>query len=108
MDEAIIGDYEFTEDLPEMTDEEIQSEFKAHSHYPLITDTVKSMKWWACFKEDKPKPASTKTIKPMPFNIMPVKQKPIPVVTGNKIGRNAPCPCGSGKKYKNCCLNKKI
>ena len=23
--------------------------------------------------------------------------------TGNKIGRNAPCPCGSGKKYKRCC-----
>lgn len=22
----------------------------------------------------------------------------------NKIGRNAPCPCGSGKKYKKCCL----
>jgi tetratricopeptide (TPR) repeat protein len=21
-----------------------------------------------------------------------------------KIGRNAPCPCGSGKKYKKCCL----
>jgi hypothetical protein len=21
-----------------------------------------------------------------------------------KINRNAPCPCGSGKKYKNCCL----
>ena len=20
-----------------------------------------------------------------------------------KIGRNSPCPCGSGKKYKNCC-----
>ena len=24
-----------------------------------------------------------------------------------KIGRNEPCPCGSGKKYKKCCLNKK-
>ncbi|MCA1786995.1 MAG: SEC-C domain-containing protein, partial [Desulfobacteraceae bacterium] len=24
-----------------------------------------------------------------------------------KIGRNDPCPCGSGKKYKNCCRNKK-
>ena len=24
-----------------------------------------------------------------------------------KIGRNAPCPCGSGKKYKHCCLNAK-
>jgi uncharacterized protein YecA (UPF0149 family) len=22
---------------------------------------------------------------------------------GGKIGRNAPCPCGSGKKYKKCC-----
>jgi len=25
----------------------------------------------------------------------------------NKIGRNDPCPCGSGKKYKHCCLKKK-
>ncbi len=24
-----------------------------------------------------------------------------------KIGRNDPCPCGSGKKYKKCCLDKK-
>ena len=36
-------------------------------------------------KEDAPK-------KPLPT---PVKQM--------KIGRNDPCPCGSGKKYKNCC-----
>jgi preprotein translocase subunit SecA len=26
-----------------------------------------------------------------------------PVVKGETIGRNDPCPCGSGKKYKNCC-----
>ncbi|MGM9532149.1 preprotein translocase subunit SecA, partial [Intestinibacter sp.] len=26
-----------------------------------------------------------------------------PVVKEQKIGRNDPCPCGSGKKYKNCC-----
>ena len=25
------------------------------------------------------------------------------VVKGKKIGRNDPCPCGSGKKYKFCC-----
>ncbi len=25
------------------------------------------------------------------------------VVKGKKIGRNDPCPCGSGKKYKHCC-----
>ena len=26
--------------------------------------------------------------------------------TEEKIGRNDPCPCGSGKKYKNCCMGK--
>ena len=28
------------------------------------------------------------------------------VKTGEKVGRNDPCPCGSGKKYKNCCGKK--
>lgn len=28
---------------------------------------------------------------------------PEPRHTASKIGRNAPCPCGSGKKYKRCC-----
>nr|WP_269440492.1 SEC-C metal-binding domain-containing protein [Aeromonas veronii] len=28
-----------------------------------------------------------------------------PVVAPIKIGRNEPCPCGSGKKYKQCCLH---
>jgi len=31
--------------------------------------------------------------------VMPVRAEP-------KIGRNDQCPCGSGKKYKKCCLNK--
>lgn len=31
----------------------------------------------------------------------PAKRQPIRV--GPKIGRNEPCPCGSGKKYKHCC-----
>jgi preprotein translocase subunit SecA len=29
--------------------------------------------------------------------------KPLPHVSGPKVGRNEPCPCGSGKKYKKCC-----
>ena len=28
---------------------------------------------------------------------------PKPIEAQNKVGRNAPCPCGSGKKYKKCC-----
>ena len=30
-------------------------------------------------------------------------QKKTPVIAGRKVGRNDPCPCGSGKKYKHCC-----
>jgi len=28
------------------------------------------------------------------------------IAHSNKVGRNDPCPCGSGKKYKNCCGKK--
>ncbi len=31
------------------------------------------------------------------------QEKSQPVKVGEKIGRNAPCPCNSGKKYKKCC-----
>jgi preprotein translocase subunit SecA len=35
------------------------------------------------------------------------KRAPVPVAaaasSGRKVGRNDPCPCGSGKKYKHCC-----
>jgi len=31
------------------------------------------------------------------------ESKPTPVVKKQKVGRNDPCPCGSGKKYKKCC-----
>ena len=30
-------------------------------------------------------------------------EKAKPIRTGPKVGRNDPCPCGSGKKYKHCC-----
>jgi SWIM/SEC-C metal-binding protein len=32
-----------------------------------------------------------------------LQNTPKPRVVENKIGRNAPCPCGSGQKYKKCC-----
>lgn len=33
--------------------------------------------------------------------------KPKPIKNkASKLGRNDPCPCGSGKKYKKCCLRK--
>lgn len=34
-----------------------------------------------------------------------ILNEPPPESPQPKIGRNEPCPCGSGKKYKKCCLN---
>ena len=36
-------------------------------------------------------------------NAAEAQAKARPVRTGPKVGRNDPCPCGSGKKYKQCC-----
>lgn len=59
----------------------------------LIDDTVAEMRWWACFSQPTDaSPTAHPTIAAQPL----LKRK--------KIGRNDPCPCGSGKKYKKCCL----
>jgi hypothetical protein len=60
----------------------------------FIEDTVAEMSWWASFREgtDKPAKALAATANQ-------------PTVKAKKIGRNDPCPCGSGKKYKKCCLH---
>jgi preprotein translocase subunit SecA len=47
----------------------------------------------------QPIPASSG---PQPAQAAQRGQKQQPIRVGEKIGRNDPCPCGSGKKYKNC------
>ena len=64
------------------------------------------------YEEDEIKDKATDIIRPsMPENKIKNiveshsdgSEKKEPVKKGKKIGRNEPCPCGSGKKYKNCC-----
>ncbi|MDE6321772.1 MAG: SEC-C domain-containing protein, partial [Muribaculaceae bacterium] len=50
-------------------------------------------------KEDLPGQAAQQAAASAPQG---EKQKPMPVKAAPKINRNDPCPCGSGKKYKNC------
>jgi hypothetical protein len=59
----------------------------------FVEDTVAEMNRWASFEAD--------THAPAPEFPMTAQQ---PLVKGKKLGRNDPCPCGSGKKYKKCCL----
>ena len=48
-------------------------------------------------REEVAKPTGTHS-----GNDEPTKRKPV-VNKNKKVGRNDPCPCGSGKKYKFCC-----
>ena len=45
----------------------------------------------------------TQTIRVARQNNIAPTEKQKPVRAGKKVGRNDPCPCGSGKKYKKCC-----
>ncbi len=38
-----------------------------------------------------------------PFPAWRAAHRPIAPARGEKVGRNEPCPCGSGRKYKRCC-----
>lgn len=61
-------------------------------------DTVKYL-----FHMEKVEQIVNEAPKDMYFNDGEEAPKKKPVVNKNKIGRNDPCPCGSGKKYKKCC-----
>jgi len=88
--------------------------------YHLIDDTIKEMEWWACFEgneqldddmADSLFEAASELIPQEEVEQFRKRQEKHyidptpsePVRTEPKIGRNEPCPCGSGKKYKKCC-----
>jgi len=108
-------------DIEEVKEEMERSEQdRSSTDESLITDVIKGMSWWACFEpgaelaedddrdEDwldeapesvfQQEEAIVKPLSPVDY------EPPTPYVReGPKVGRNDPCPCGSGKKYKKCC-----
>jgi hypothetical protein len=77
---------------------------------PVITDAIAEMEWWAAFHPDEttPEEVPDPDPEPGPFVYSPRAAPreyvpPQPYIRPPKIGRNDPCPCGSGKKYKKCC-----
>jgi len=71
----------------------------------LILNTVDELHWWACFKDDEPAPKEHVGNQfPEPFRGSEPAAEALQKRA--RAGRNAPCPCGSGKKYKTCCLGR--
>lgn len=94
--------------------EKVLQDLRNDPRYHLITDTISEMECWACFRTPEQERKRIKKMEkllkkqakklPSPRHESP-KSQPVTRKT-KKVGRNDPCPCGSGKKYKKCCLNK--
>ncbi len=67
-------DFHEVEDELARGKDQVLASLASNPHRHLVEDTVREMEWWACFHR-----------------------------ANSKTGRNEPCPCGSGKKYKKCC-----
>ena len=95
----------------------VLQELRKKRYRQLIGDVVAEMEWWACFNPD-PKPPMIKTrwdadeadrffdaIVPVSeiAGAPPAAPSLPPPYSKKIVGRNDPCPCGSGKKFKKCC-----
>ena len=101
VDEQVYGKY----------DGFIDSLFKRDRSKPSYTrDTISELGWWACFRrETNERPRFNGDGLDSMFKEIrkEVTQKNVTTRKTKKVGRNEPCPCGSGKKYKKCCIHVK-
>jgi hypothetical protein len=116
VDPGYIGFDDVKRDLA-MDKEQALARLAGSSHNRLVDDTVAEMGWWYCFQDDKAEVATQPSLTNpelapswVPSQIASATPKPAPSwvptpvkSTKPKTGRNEPCPCGSGKKFKKCC-----
>lgn len=105
VDPQVRGLREF-ERLAEKTADACLDKVRQDKHNRYVGDAIAEMAWWACFQEETDEPDDPAWL-----------DRVMPAVSGShlirgagtfkrdipKVGRNDPCPCGSGKKFKKCC-----
>jgi hypothetical protein len=72
---------------------------RLRERHPPIADVARETSWWACFHRER----AGKVQRLAERAGYEPRERPPPHRASPKIGRNSPCPCGSGKKYKRCC-----
>jgi hypothetical protein len=68
--------------------------------YEPFGNVIDELSGWACFQPKQPRDQTAEDWRPSPWPATPAKNP------FRNVGRNDPCPCGSGKKFKKCCLGK--
>jgi hypothetical protein len=91
-------------------------DFDENSHLHLVDDTIGELSGWEYFKSEEEKKKESERFKNRLKELESKKDEPEKVFWESrddgtfqrdtpKVGKNEPCPCGSGRKYKKCCLN---
>lgn len=65
-------------------------------------NTINMLKHWAMFQDGSSEKEGQERLRELKKSLLLESRKS----SDPKVGRNDPCPCGSGKKYKFCCMNK--
>jgi uncharacterized protein YecA (UPF0149 family) len=70
-----------------------------------LEDAIGELSGWYAFSDAAQQDQARRTTRPG-HGRLAYADLPQPVVDPFKgVGRNDPCPCGSGKKFKKCCLH---
>jgi hypothetical protein len=89
---------DFEEDLQYSVEHPEAEPLNPDGDLSLFGETVEEMSGWDSFKPKAPRVESPNR-RLLDSLITPHREPQ------RKVGRNDPCPCGSGKKFKKCCLN---
>jgi Protein of unknown function (DUF1186)/SEC-C motif len=93
---------DFEQDLQESIDDPTGSPRAFRGNYTLFGNTIEEFSDWYCFnaqaRADREERAAARRELPA------IKYAPPVTNPWGKVGRNDPCPCGSAKKFKKCCL----
>ena len=99
-----VCDYKhFLEDLQLAATEEGRAQWLADSNLKPFGDTVDELSSWSSFQEECHKRKTPRQVQAQTSAAWLGNDRGNQPVRSTKIGRNAPCLCGSGKKFKKCC-----
>lgn len=105
----LMGDWDDFQKM--MAEEESRFLNGSSKHYDLVDDMISDVEKWISFKnpQEYMRESETPEFEPefeVKDNVLwDSRSDGTFVRDAPKVGKNEPCPCGSGRKYKKCCLN---
>jgi hypothetical protein len=96
---------DFKGDLQRAVEHAAPPSWQSASEFDLFGDAIDELSGWHCFDEESEESEEDSEDEAGVWDV-PVPPN-VPAVNPYRgVGRNDLCPCGSGKKFKKCCLNK--